>query len=261
MVLVWHVPAIGCTLGLVISIGAFLLISDSLSEAQLFSWGWRVPFLASTVLVAVGLYIRLRLVETPAFRRSMARANACACRSPWFLPDSRSAPVGNIRIRDHFPGVLSGQRVCPGLGDELAGIRPPSISAHADAGGVVSSRLTIPFAGPWLICSSGLRHVEHRDAFDHPYGFSFKPLFGTHDTALCSCFWFCGFGLAGISYGAFGSALATLFPTPVRYTGTSRRVQFLGNPRRLAGRAHRDLVGLAIRLGLRRLLFVGCRAD
>src|SRR5258707_9030297 len=66
-------PQLGAPLGLVISIGAFLLISNSLSEAQLFSWGWRVPFLASTVLVAVGLYIRLQLVETPAFKRSIAQ--------------------------------------------------------------------------------------------------------------------------------------------------------------------------------------------
>src|SRR5882762_4247798 len=48
-------PQLGAPLGLVISIGAFLLISNQLSEAQLFSWGWRIPFLASTVLVAVGL--------------------------------------------------------------------------------------------------------------------------------------------------------------------------------------------------------------
>ena len=61
-------PQLGAPLGLIISIGAFLLISNQLTEAQLFSWGWRVPFLASAVLVAVGLYIRLQLVETPAFR-------------------------------------------------------------------------------------------------------------------------------------------------------------------------------------------------
>src|SRR4029077_3738045 len=64
-------PQLGAPLGLIISIAAFLLMSNSLSETQLFSWGWRVPFLASTVLVAVGLYIRLQLVETPAFRRSI----------------------------------------------------------------------------------------------------------------------------------------------------------------------------------------------
>src|SRR5580698_177155 len=66
-------PQLGAPLGLIISIGAFLLISNRLTEAQLFSWGWRVPFLASTVLVAVGLYIRLQLVETPAFKLSIAQ--------------------------------------------------------------------------------------------------------------------------------------------------------------------------------------------
>src|ERR1700761_7736133 len=66
-------PQLGAPLGLIISIGAFLLISNHLTEEQLFSWGWRVPFLGSAVLVAVGLYIRLQLVETPAFKRSIAQ--------------------------------------------------------------------------------------------------------------------------------------------------------------------------------------------
>ncbi len=66
-------PQLGAPLGFLFSTGVFLLISNSLSEAQLFSWGWRIPFLASAVLVLVGLYIRLQLVETPAFRRSVAQ--------------------------------------------------------------------------------------------------------------------------------------------------------------------------------------------
>ena len=52
-------PQLGAPIGLCLSIAAFLLISNTLTEAQLFAWGWRVPFLASIVLVAVGLYIRL----------------------------------------------------------------------------------------------------------------------------------------------------------------------------------------------------------
>ena len=66
-------PQLGAPIGLFLSIAAFLLISNSLSEADLFAWGWRVPFLASTLLVAVGLWIRLSLAETPAFRRSLER--------------------------------------------------------------------------------------------------------------------------------------------------------------------------------------------
>src|ERR1700685_1177959 len=65
-------PQLGAPAGLFCSTGGLLLLSNSLSEAQLFSWGWRVPFLASAVLVLVGLYVRLQLVETPAFKRSVA---------------------------------------------------------------------------------------------------------------------------------------------------------------------------------------------
>ena len=59
-------------------------------------------------------------------------------------------------------------------------------------------------------------------------GFTFKPLFGVHDTAIVLVFLVLGFGLAGISYGPLGSALATLFPTPVRYTGTSLTFNLAG---------------------------------
>src|ERR1700733_10583658 len=64
-------PQLGAPLGFLCSSGVFLLMTNSLTEAQLFSWGWRIPFLASAVLVLVGLYVRLQLVETPAFRRSL----------------------------------------------------------------------------------------------------------------------------------------------------------------------------------------------
>ncbi len=60
------------------------------------------------------------------------------------------------------------------------------------------------------------------------FGFAFQPLFGAHQTAAVFVFLACGFGLSGLSYGPLGSALATLFPTPVRYTGTSLTFNFAG---------------------------------
>ncbi|TMD05167.1 MAG: MHS family MFS transporter [Chloroflexi bacterium] len=60
----WGVPA-----GLVLGNGILLLLSSTLSESAFLSWGWRVPFLLSLVLVAVGLYIRLGILETPLFSR------------------------------------------------------------------------------------------------------------------------------------------------------------------------------------------------
>lgn len=61
-------PQVGVPAGLVLSTLAFLGVSR-LPEEQFLSWGWRIPFLISVVLVAIGLYIRLTLTETPAFER------------------------------------------------------------------------------------------------------------------------------------------------------------------------------------------------
>jgi len=61
-------PQTGVSLGLLLATLIFLAI-EALPEDQLLSWGWRIPFLASALLVAFGLYIRLKIIETPAFQR------------------------------------------------------------------------------------------------------------------------------------------------------------------------------------------------
>ena len=79
-------------------------MTNNLTEAQLFSWGWRVPFLASAVLVLVGLYVRLQLVETPAFQRSLAQGERV--RVPFMVVVSRntlaSSVLGNLGATTTF---------------------------------------------------------------------------------------------------------------------------------------------------------------
>src|SRR6202011_2323151 len=60
--------AIGVPAGIAASTCTFLLLS-TLPEADFLSWGWRVPFLLSAILIGVGLFIRLRLAETPVFQK------------------------------------------------------------------------------------------------------------------------------------------------------------------------------------------------
>ncbi len=62
-------PQMGVPAGLLISTSVFAIVQGLTSEAAFLSWGWRVPFLASAVLVIVGLFIRLKLMESPAFQR------------------------------------------------------------------------------------------------------------------------------------------------------------------------------------------------
>ncbi|MGO4443406.1 MFS transporter [Mycobacterium sp. 2YAF39] len=63
---------IGVPVGLVLGTGGMTLLSATLSPEAFNSWGWRVPFLASLILVGVGLVIRLKILETPMFARVLA---------------------------------------------------------------------------------------------------------------------------------------------------------------------------------------------
>jgi MFS family permease len=64
-------PQLGTPIGFLLANGLFLLLLSILSNEQFKSWGWRLPFLASAVLVLIGLYVRMSLEETPAFARAM----------------------------------------------------------------------------------------------------------------------------------------------------------------------------------------------
>src|SRR5687767_9168838 len=72
-------PQVGVPAGLLLSTGVFSLFTQ-LPDEQFLSWGWRVPFLLSIVLVGVGLVIRMRILETPAFLR--IKTQAAAARQP-----------------------------------------------------------------------------------------------------------------------------------------------------------------------------------
>jgi MFS transporter, MHS family, shikimate and dehydroshikimate transport protein len=71
-------PQMGVPAGLLLSTGVFALVSTRLPEVQFLAWGWRVPFLSSILLIAVGLFVRLRLLETPAFTRLRAETEPSA---------------------------------------------------------------------------------------------------------------------------------------------------------------------------------------
>src|SRR6201996_3446838 len=66
-------PQLGAPIGFLFSGGIFLILSNFLSDKQFFAFGWRLPFLASAVLVLLGLYVRLTITETPIFQQALAR--------------------------------------------------------------------------------------------------------------------------------------------------------------------------------------------
>ena len=88
-------PQLGAPVGFLAANGLFLLLGLWLSDEQFLSWGWRVPFLVSAVLVGIGLWVRLRLTETPAFKAALAHAPPPA------------VPIGTLLAR-HWGAVLAG---------------------------------------------------------------------------------------------------------------------------------------------------------
>jgi MFS family permease len=228
--LAWYgmFPQLGAPLGLFFSIGAFLLMSNSLSEAQLFSWGWRVPFLASAVLVGVGLYIRLQLVETPAFKRSIAQGERV--RVPFLVVFTKfplELLLGALGSTTTFLVFYLANVFALGWATgSLKFGRQEFLILQMIA--VLFFGLMIPVAGRIADRISARTMLMIATVLIIAYGFAFQPLFGAHDTALVFVFLALGFGLSGLAYGSLGAALASLFPTPVRYTGTSLTFNFAG---------------------------------
>ncbi len=66
-------PQLGAPIGFFLSGGVFLVLSRWLTDKQFFDFGWRLPFLASAVLVFLGLYVRLTITETPVFQEALKR--------------------------------------------------------------------------------------------------------------------------------------------------------------------------------------------
>jgi metabolite-proton symporter len=221
-------PQLGAPLGFLCSTGVFLLLSHTLSEIQFFSWGWRIPFLASAALVLVGLYVRLQLVETPSFKRSIARGERV--RVPFIVVIAkypRKLAWGTLGATTAF--VVFYLMTVFALGwatGALAFARQQFLILQM--AGVLFFGLTIPFSAI-LADRIGERTVlVIATLLIIAFGFSFQPLFSAHSTPSVLLFLSLGFALTGLTYGPLGSALAKLFPTAVRYTGTSLTFNLAG---------------------------------
>ena len=245
-------PQLGAPLGFLCSTGVFLWLNQHLSEPQYFSWGWRVPFLASALLVVVGLYVRLRLVETPEFRLALERGERV--RVPVlrvFSNHWRELVLGTLAATATFvlfylmtvfalswaTGALGFQREhflrLQMLGVVFFGAAIPLSALMADRIGARTMLITATAA---II----------------GFGFVFAPLMGAATDAGVTAFLILGLWLMGLTYGPLGSALAGLFPAAVRYTGTSLSFNLAG----IVGASLAPLIAtrLATRYGLN---FVG----
>ena len=219
-------PQLGAPIGFFFANGTFLLLSWLLTDEQFMSWGWRLPFIFSAVLVLIGLYVRVSLHETPVFAKVAAANKQVKVPLGTLLTKHvRVTVLGTFimlatytlfYIMTVYSMTFSTAAAPVGLGlprNEVLwmlmmavigfGVMVPIAGLLADKFGRRASMITITT----LIMLFAL--------------FVFPPLLGSGSPALVMAYLLIGLSLMGLTFGPMGALLPELFPTEVRYTGAS----------------------------------------
>ncbi|EGA4736177.1 MHS family MFS transporter [Salmonella enterica] len=214
-------PQLGAPIGFFFANGTFLLLSWLLTDEQFMSWGWRVPFIFSAVLVIIGLYVRVSLHETPVFAKVAAAKKQVKIPLGTLLTkhvrvtilgtfimlatytlfyimtySTAAAPVGLGLPRNEILWMLMMAVIGFGVMVPVAGLLADAFGRRKSM--VIITTLIILFAL-----------------------FAFTPLLGSGNPALVFVFLLLGLSLMGLTFGPMGALLPELFPTEVRYTGAS----------------------------------------
>jgi MFS family permease len=214
-------PQLGAPVGFLAANGLFLLLGLGLSEQDFKDWGWRVPFLASAVLVAIGLWVRLKIGETREFRAAIEREPPPA------------VPLARV-LAHHFGAVLAGSAaviacfaifylatayaLAQGTGP-LGYSRETFLAVQLAANvflavGIVLAALHSDRASPRRVLLIGAVATV-------VLGLLFGPGLGAGSLWLVFATLAAALLVMGYVYGPLGAWLPTLFPVPVRYSGIS----------------------------------------
>jgi len=214
-------PQLGAPIGFFLSTGIFLLLTHFMADATFFAWGWRVPFLASAVLVLVGLWVRLRIDETPAFQRVLDREQRVRLPMREVLAKHpRALLVGTGLTLATFVLFYLMTVFSLSWGTlELGYTREQFLWLQML--GVVFFGLTIPVSALYADRHGRRRAMIVATVAILAFGLCFAPLFVAGSLGGTLLFLVIGLGLMGMTYGPVGTILAEQFPAEVRYTGAS----------------------------------------
>jgi metabolite-proton symporter len=214
-------PQMGPAVGFLLSSGLFLILTSSLSESQFASWGWRIPFLFSIVLVVIGLYVRVTIAETPVFREAMETQTRA--RVPFFdmvrtyplvlLLSSGGMTLAYVLFYTITTFSLSYGTAelglpsttllyCTMIAVAIMGLAVPVFAALSDRVGRRSLCL-------WAAALAGL------------WAFPLFWLIDTGNPALIALSFSVGMVIFAMLYGPMGAFLPELYGTRLRYSGAA----------------------------------------
>lgn len=221
-------PQSGVPIGLILATAAFTLVSR-LPEDELYSWGWRLPFVFSFVLVAIGLIVRYKVAESPIF--ADAKPSIVTERSPLLetiQKQWRSVLLGiGLRFCENGSFYIYTTFILVYGTTHAAWSREQMLVAVMIA--ACLALITIPFFG-WLSDRVGRKPIFIAGTLGSA-AMAF-PLFVGIDSGNSAILWTVCLGALGIAYAAMygpeASFMSELFPTNVRYSGISLSAQIAG---------------------------------
>ncbi len=219
-------PQLGAPLGFFLSGGIFIVLSSLLTDEQFFAFGWRIPFLSSAVLVLLGLYVRLTITETPAFQKAVDRRERV------------KVPILSV-VTTHPVTLVLGVLISLSVfvifylmtvfalswGTTALGYSREQF-LWIQLFGILFFALTIPWSA--LLAERGRRRMLMGvNLAIFVFGLVLAPIFeaGLGGAVIAMVL---GMALVGLAYGPLGTVLSELFPTSVRYTGSSLTFNLAG---------------------------------
>jgi len=238
-------PQLGAPIGFIIANGVFLILSLNLAPEAFLAWGWRVPFIASALLVIIGLYVRLKLVETPAFTGVVERGEVAKLPlARVFKTSWRPLILGTFIMLATYVLFYLMTAFTLSYGTTASNVEDAAAAAEAagkpfDAStfvaglgytrndflvmlivGCVFFGIFTLVAGPLAERFGRRKTLIFTTVGIIVFGGLFVPLFAAGTPGVLGLL-ILGFTLMGLTFGPMGSVLPELFPTNVRYTGSA----------------------------------------
>ena len=221
-------PQLGAPVGFIAANGLFLLLGYYLSAEQFLSWGWRLPFLASAVLVGLGLWVRLKLTETPEFKASLAEASPPKVPiAELFRLHLQATVIGTFAAIACFATYYLATAFALGYGTKTLGYdKETFLSLQLVA--ILFMAIGIIISGWWSDLKSP-RYVLMLGCVGTAItGLLLAPLLGSGRTIEIVAWMSLALLMMGFVYGPLGAFLPSLFPPRVRYTGASMTFNIAG---------------------------------
>lgn len=214
-------PQLGPTAGFLLANGAFLVLGGTLTDAQFESWGWRLPFLASLPLVLVGLYVRVRIAETPAFQAVLDERRVA--RVPFLglmRHQGRRVLLGAGAMVVTYTLFYTATTYCLAYGTATLGVPRTTML------GLTMLAVLVMGVATALSAAASDRLGRRRTllagtAAAAGWGLVMFPLMGTGSVPLAGVALAGALGLMGLIFGPMGAYLPELFRTEYRYTGAA----------------------------------------